>query len=449
MIIKELNAKKMYKEYSIEIPYKDISDSIDKKIKTLISSVELPGFRKGKAPLSIVKKKYENNVLSEVIEDIAKENTKKLIEQKKIKPLRQPKVEVSKYEKDSPLELKLKIDLEPQLDIVDFTKITINKYEIKINKSEYDENYKKYIKSQVIFSELKENRPIKIGDKIKVNLKSNDDSVPEFLRKQDNIELYTDSDYQILPDISNVIIKKKSKVGDIIKASFDLKEILKEKDKKIVEFEIEIKSIEEKQEIKIDKDFLEKNKLKSEKELKDKVNENFKHQYDHLIKEIEKKQLYDILELKHNFDIPEGIFDEEYNQIWQKVENAKKNNSLDEDDKKLSQSNLEKRYKKIATRRVKLAILMQKIAENESITITNEELTNGLIQYASRYPGQEKQIFEFFKKNPMQLETIKAPIMENKVLDNLLQKTIRKNKTITINDFTKLQNETFNFKERE
>jgi len=193
---------------------------------------------------------------------------------------------------------------------------------------------------------------------------------------------------------------------------------------------------------------LEKYNFKSENELKEKVNKNFKTQYENLIKEIEKKQLYDLLESKHVFEIPEGIFEEEFNQIWNRVENAKKNNTLDEDDKKLSNTNLKKRYVDIANRRVKLGILIQKIAQEDSIDITKEELTNGLLEYASQYSGQEKQIFEYFKKNPAQIESIKAPILENKVLDSVLKKTIRKNQTITINEFTKLQKETFSIKEK-
>ena len=88
MNIKEINSKKLFKEFEIQIPYKDIDDSINDKINELIPTVSLPGFRKGKAPLNIVKKKYENNVLSEVIEKIVEQNTKKLIDEKKLKPFR-------------------------------------------------------------------------------------------------------------------------------------------------------------------------------------------------------------------------------------------------------------------------------------------------------------------------------------------------------------------------
>tara|TARA_Y100000590_G_scaffold133818_1_gene153037 strand:- start:1149 stop:2498 length:1350 start_codon:yes stop_codon:yes gene_type:complete len=448
MIVKELISKKMYKEYSITIPYKDVVESIDDKIKTLLPTVELPGFRKGKAPLNIVKKKYENNVLAEVIENIAKKNTQKILEDNKLKILRQPKVEISKYEKDNPLELKLKIDLEPQIKLIDFSKIITNKYKIKIEKKDYKDNYDQFLSSQNTFIKIEDNRPIKMSDKIIVDINSNDEFVPDFLKNQESVSIFTDSDYQILPDISKEIIKRKLKINDKITLPFDIKEILKQKDKKIAKFNITIKNIEEKKPIVINKEFLDKNNFQSENDFKEMINKKLDHQYEHLTKEIEKKQLYDLLESKHSFDIPEGIYEEEFSQIWQRVQNAKKNNTIDEDDKKLSETNLKKRYAEIATRRVKLAIIIQKIAEINSISVSNEELSKGMMQYASQYPGQEKQIMDFFKKNPAQIESVRAPIFENKVLDSVLAKTNKKNQPISMKDFIKLQEDTFSFKRK-
>ena len=120
MNIKEISSKKLFKEYLIEIPYNEIDNSINLKINEIISTITLPGFRKGKAPLNIVKKKYENNVLNEVIERIVQEKTKKLLEDKKLKPYRQPSVEIKKYKKNEPVELGIKIDLQPEIKIFPF-----------------------------------------------------------------------------------------------------------------------------------------------------------------------------------------------------------------------------------------------------------------------------------------------------------------------------------------
>ncbi|MDC3056419.1 trigger factor family protein, partial [Pelagibacteraceae bacterium] len=103
MNTKELKSTKLYKEYSIEIPYEEIDIEVDNKINQILPTVNIPGFRKGKAPLNIVKKKYEDNVLNEVIQKVIDTNTKKLIDEKKFSLFRAPKVELSNYEKNKPI----------------------------------------------------------------------------------------------------------------------------------------------------------------------------------------------------------------------------------------------------------------------------------------------------------------------------------------------------------
>jgi len=429
----------------MEVPYDEVNNSINAKINEIIPTITLPGFRKGKAPLNIVKKKYENHVLNEVIEKIVQEKTNKLLEEKKLKAYRQPKVELKKYKKNEPIELGIKIDLQPEIIIFSFDKIKSIKYKVDIDSKTSEENYKSFLNSQNTYEIIKMDRAVKNSDKIFVNIKTSNNSVPDYLKLQEKIPIVTDSEYKILPDISSKLIKKNAKVGNIIKLKFDLKELLKEKKETNVEFEIEILSIEEKKYFKVNKDFLEKNNFKTEEELKKNLNKNLFNQYENYLLEIEKKQLMDILESKHDFDIPEGVLEEEFNLIWHRVEHAKKDNKLDEDDKKLSIEKLKKRYKKIAFRRVKLAILIQHIAKEQNITVTEKELTDGMLNYASQYPGQEKQIFDYFKKNPSSVDSIKGAIIEQKIVVFILSKTKQESKKISVKDFNKLQIDTFNF----
>ena len=446
MTVKELESKKLYKEYLIEIPYEEVDNSINEKINEIIPTVTLPGFRKGKAPLNIVKKKYENNILNEVLDKIVQEKTKNLLDDKKIKILRQPRVELKKYVKNEPLELGVKIDLEPDIKLFPFEKINVTKYDIALDKKTTDKNYENFINSQTKYSKITSNRSVIDTDKILININTNDARVPDFLKNQQNVPVITDSDYQILPDISKRLIDKKAKVGDLLKISFDLKDVLKTKNKNEVEFEINIVSIEEKIKFVVDKEFLNMHNLKNEKDLVTQINDNLSKQYENYLKEIEKKQLMDILESKHNFDIPEGMLKEEFDLIWHKVEHAKKDNKLDEDDKKLSDEKLKKRYEKIASRRVKLAILMQYIANSNKVEVSEKEISDAMINYASQYPGQEKQIFDYFKKNPSSIESIKGPILEQKIVDLILLKTNQTKKKINVEEYKKLQEETFNLK---
>ncbi len=446
MDIKELVSKKLFKEYEVKIPYKEIDDLIIKKITEIVPTITIPGFRKGKAPLNIVRKKYEDNVLNEIIEKVVQEKIKLIIDNKKLKLFRQPKVEIKKYEKKQPVILLIKTDLQPDINIYPYEKINLHKYKINLDKKTVDENYQNFIKSQKKYVTLNKKRKLKNTDKVFANISTEDVSVPDFLKLQENIQIITDSDYQILPDLSSKLIDKGVQVGDSIELKFDLKDLLKQKNKKIVEFKIEILSIEEISEFKIDQDFLNKNNFKSEKDFKDGLKQNLQNQYENFLSEIEKKQLMDMLELKNDFDVPEGILEEEFDAIWHKVQHAKKDNKLDEDDKLLSEEKLKKRYEKIALRRVKLAVLLQFIANEQKISITEQELTDGMLKYASQYPGQEKQIFEYFKKNPSSVESIRGPIFEKKIVDFILSKIKQESKKISIDEFNKLQEKTFDFK---
>ena len=416
MNIKELKSKTLYKEYSIDIPYSEVDILINNKINEILPTVTLPGFRKGKAPVNIVKKKYETNVLSEVIETLVRDKTRNLLDEKKLKPARQPRIDIKKYEKEKPVEIEVKIDLEPEIKLQNFENFSLKKYEISFDKKTLNENYNQFINSQKQYKKIDSKRTIKYSDKVYLNITTDDESVPDFLKSQKNLPIVTDSDYQVLPDISKKLIDKKTKLGDKIKLLFDIKEVIKSKDKKEVEFEIEILSVEESSPFKVNDEFLKKIGLKDENELKENLKKNLNAQYDQALKQIEKKELMDVLDKKHQFDLPVGIIDEEFHAIWHRLEHAKKDDKLDDDDKNLSDEELKKRYKKISERRVKLALLIQFIAKEEKISISEKELTDGMINYSSQYPGQEKQILEYFKKNPSSIESIRGPLLEQKLL---------------------------------
>jgi trigger factor len=128
MSIKEIKSGTLYKEYSLEIPYEEINQIIDSKINEILPTVSLPGFRKGKAPINIVRKKYENNVLSESLEKLMQDKIKLLLDEKKLKPFTQPKIDVKKYEKNEPIEGEIKIDLEPEIKLALSLVFLISKY---------------------------------------------------------------------------------------------------------------------------------------------------------------------------------------------------------------------------------------------------------------------------------------------------------------------------------
>jgi len=216
MSIKEIKSGTLYKEYALEIPYEEINKIIDSKINELLPTVSLPGFRKGKAPLNIVRKKYENNVISESLDKLVQDKMKLLLDEKKLKPFTQPKIDLKKYEKDEPIEVEIKIDLEPEIKLAEFKKMKVNEYEIDLDNKLIEDNYNEFLKSQKKYLEIKNIRQIKKTDKVLIDLSSKDDSVPDFLKVQKNLPIVIDSDYQILPSIGDKLVENKLKKGVVI-----------------------------------------------------------------------------------------------------------------------------------------------------------------------------------------------------------------------------------------
>ena len=443
MEIKEVQSKKLFKEFSIEIPGNEIEEKINLKIKELIPKTNLPGFRPGKAPLNIVKKKYEKDVLGEVINNTVQESSKKLLNDKKIKPIRMPKIEIKKFDRSTSLEFIIKIDLPPEINLCDFNKIDLTKYEIHISKSENEKAYKDFVDGQKNYISVKNNRTVKNNDKVLVSLFSKDNEVPEVLKKQDNVNVMIGSSYQFLPELDKKLVEKKVKKNDEVNITIELPNKESPTKKNKFNYNIKILDIQESKPIKVDNEFLKKINVKSLNDLRKKIENDLKSYYISISDEVTKKNLLDNLEKIHKFDIPEGIYNEEFDSIWKRVEQAKLSNSLDQDDVKLSEQELKKRYEKIAVRRVKLALIVSFIAEKNNIEINNEELSNGIIQYSKNYPGQEKQIFEYFKKNPAEIEVIRGPLFEKKVIDHIISKANKINKKVSIKEILEIQSKAF------
>ena len=156
----------------------------------------------------------------------------------------------------------------------------------------------------------------------------------------------------------------------------------------------------------------------------------------------------DLLDNSYKFDLPDGVLEDDFNQIWNRLQQAKKEGTLDEDDKLLKDDDLKKRYKKISERRVKLGLLIQHIASEEKVVVSEEEINKGILEYTRQYPGQEKQIMEYFEKNPSSIDVIRAPLIEQKVIDSIISKS--KTNVIKLNEdeYKKLEVKTFDIKDK-
>jgi FKBP-type peptidyl-prolyl cis-trans isomerase (trigger factor) len=186
-------------------------------------------------------------------------------------------------------------------------------------------------------------------------------------------------------------------------------------------FEITAKGLKKPVDAALDDDFAKKLGLASLDELKTRITETLQQEYDQLSRMNVKRKLLDALSAQASFEVPEGMVEAEFAQIWQRVESDMKAGNLDADDKGKDEDTLKADYRAIAERRIRLGLLLSEIGRSNNIQVANEELSRAMRTEAGRYPGQERQVMEFFQKNPQAIENLRAPLFEEKVVDFMLE----------------------------
>jgi FKBP-type peptidyl-prolyl cis-trans isomerase (trigger factor) len=186
-------------------------------------------------------------------------------------------------------------------------------------------------------------------------------------------------------------------------------------------FELTAKKLQKPVSAAVDEEFAKKLGLGSVDELKQRVTESLQGEYDQLSRLNVKRKLLDALSAQASFEVPASMVESEFAQIWQRVEADLKAGRLDEEDKGKDEDTLKADYKAIAERRIRLGLLLSEIGRTNNIQVTNEELSRAMRTEAQRYPGQEKQVFDFFQKNPQAIDSLRAPIFEEKVVDFMLE----------------------------
>jgi len=200
---------------------------------------------------------------------------------------------------------------------------------------------------------------------------------------------------------------------------------------KDAEFTVNAKALKVYSKPALDDELAKKLGLDTFEKLREVITESLQREYDGLSRMAIKRKLLDALAERASFTVPEGMVDNEFNQIWQRVEADMKAGKLDGEDAAKDEATLTAEYRTIAERRIRLGLLLSEIGTTNNISVSREELGNAMRAEVQRYPGQEKQVFDFFQKNPQALENLRSPIFEEKVIDFMLELAKVDEQTVT------------------
>ena len=421
MQIKEIKQDGLSHEFEITIPANDIDVRVDAKLMEYGKTVRIQGFRPGKVPLNVLKKRYGNAIMGEVLESAVNETSDKIMRDKKLKPAMQPKIEVKSFDAGADLVYSMNVEVLPEITIADFKGVKLEKPVAEVSDKIVNESLEKIASSNSTTKKITGDRKTKSGDTVKIDFdgRTADDNVHHQGMKAEGHFLKLGGG-QFIPGFEDQLIGVKAGDKVDVKVSFPKNYGAKELAGRDAIFEVNVHEIHEDAAAEANDELAERLGLENLDKLKDVIKQQLQADYDRQSRMVLKKGLLDALDDLHQFAIPAGMLEAEYNNIIDQVKIDRQQREGIDTDVELSKKDLAE-YKSISERRVRLGLVLSEIGVSNKITITDQELQQAVIMEAQKYPGQEKQVFDYFSKNRQALDSLRAPLFEEKTVDFILE----------------------------
>lgn len=433
MQVKQLKQDGLSHELEITVEAKEIDVKIDTRLKEVGKTLKMPGFRAGKVPMPLLKQRYGKAILGEVLEIAVNETSQKVMKEKGLQPAIQPKIEVTSFDEGKDLTYTLAVEVLPKITVANYKGLELEKSVARADDKAIDEALSRIAASRKSSQPLSQQRASQKGDIVVIDFRGRtaDDDVehPGMTAKNHHLELGSN---QFVPGFEGQLEGKN--VGDSIEVRIAFPENYgaAELAGRDAIFEVDIQEIREPKETEINDEFAQSLGMDDVAALRKAVAEQSDKEFAFHSRLLLKKSLLDKLDQAHSFEIPKGMHEMEYNNIMQQVMMDFQRRSGEQEAEISDEEKDELRT--IANRRVRLGLVLSEIGKENNIKVSEQELQRAVIAEAQKYPGQEREVFNYFSKNRQALESLKAPIYEDKVVDFILELAKITEKEVSIDE---------------
>jgi len=432
------NKKGLNKDLKVFVDKKTMNSYMDEKYDEIKGTVNLKGFRPGKVPKEILKRQFGKAVFGDVLDKVLKETTTKALEENKIKPAGQPKLDLKTYGEDKDLEYIISVTELPKVEVKSIENIKFEEYTVKIDANETDKRIKEIAKNQPNFKDALDGTVAKEGDQVIFDYQATVDGKSFKGGDGKNTQLTLGKDLFLKGFDKQLIGVKKGDQKDVeavLPENFPEKELV---NKKAI-FRCLISSIKNPDEIKIDDQFAKNLGAKDLNDLKSLISKQINDEYKNSLDRLTKNQILKEIEKFKVDEIPDNLLEDEIKILSQ---------GMSDEDAKKSRKNFEE----IAKKRIKVGLILNEFGEQNQIKVTEQELQMEVQKQIQMMPGQEKMVMDFYKKNPNALASLRGTVYEEKILNAIKLKGKSNKKEISKDEAEKIlknsQNQTDTNKEQ-
>ena len=425
------------REFQVTVPAADLEVRLAGKLSELKDRVQLKGFRPGKVPITHLRKVYGRSVMAEAIEGVIRESNAKIVEERGFKLAMEPKVTIPDQETEvdrvisgqSDLAYTLALEVLPKIEFGDFKSIKLDRLHSEVTPAEVDEALAKLAEQNKPYVAKGEGARVEKGDRVVIDFTGKLDGAPFEGGTGGDVGVNVGSG-TFIPGFEEQLIGMAAGEMRTVNVTFPANYANAELSGKPAEFQVTAKTIEAPGTVTLDDAYAQTLGLESLDKLKDAVKERVAHEHTAMSRQKLKRSLLDQLDQMHKFEPPPTLVEDEFTNVWQAIENDLKQQNRTFADEGTTEEKAREEYRAISERRVRLGLVLAEIGERNNITVSDEELSRPIVERARQYPGKEQEVWDFYRKNPQALASVRAPIFEEKVVDFLIELANVTDKTI-------------------
>jgi trigger factor len=443
MQVTETSSEGLKRKLKVVVAADELGQRFTSHLDKMKDQVQLKGFRKGKVPLTHIKKVFGRSLMSDVLQETIRETSSKAIAERNERPAMMPAIELAENAAEiesvmagqADLAYEMSFDVLPEVKLADFKGLKLERLVAEVDADALDKALASLAERNQTFA-AEEGRKAGEGDRVTIDFKGTIDGEAFERGSGEGLSLVI-GNASFIPGFEEGLKGAAKGERRDVKGTFPAEYPVAELAGKDAVFDITVKEVEKPVAPEINDEFAKALGADDLEKLKTLVSAQIKKEYDAASRMKLKRELLDALEKAHDFDLPPSLVDREFEAIWRQVtEGMKKEGKSfpDEDGKTEDEAKVE--YRRIAERRVRLGLVVGEIGDKNKIEVSQDEMRRALMEHARRFPGQEKHVYEYFEKTPGALQELRAPIFEDKVIDFVLEIAKPAEKKVTRDELT-------------
>jgi len=440
MQVTETSSTGLKRELKVVIGQGELGERFESRIDEVKDQVQLKGFRKGKVPVSHIKKLFGRSVMAEVVQQAVEESSRKAISDRNERPAQQPTIGFGEDKEEmnrvltgqGDLAYTLSFEILPNIQIADLSALRLEREVAEVADEAVDKAVADLVERGIRY-EGEADRAAAMGDRLTMNYVGRVDGNEFEGGRADDAELVL-GEGQLIPGLAEGLLGVKAGEERVVKAHFPDEYPTQDLAGKDAEFAVTVKDVAKPVRPEVGDEFAQSLGAKSLEHLKELLRGRIGAEYASVTYARLKRQVLDALDKAHDFALPESLVGEELETIQRRYKAPQRPEGDAPAEPVKPEEELAAEFRRLAERRVRLGLVIGEIGERQKIEVTQDELKRALVARARSFPGQERAVYEFYEKNPSAVVELRAPIYEDKVIDHILEQAKPTDKRVSVEE---------------